>query len=177
MPKPWNWPLWLHRQVDQDCDSGSTLVELMITLAIASLMLAILASMFRSQLQTYQITIDQSEALQNTWIALSWLKRDLQATRNASISSNKRQVTLWVPHVSSSDRSQIKWRKVIYLFQREKAQLQRSVHGSYNVVAEGIVDFNVSMDQVKRIATITVASMEGSKKIQLSTKVWLRNLR
>lgn len=177
MTKFWNCPLWLHLQIDQSRNCGAMLVELLIALAIATLILVLLVTMLQSQLQAHKTTVELSEAFQNAWIATIWLKRDLQATQSITISPNKREVTLKVPYISVQNQNEVKWRTIKYFFRREQAQLQRSITNSHNLVGEGIVNFTISLDRNKRLASISLASKEGSKCAQINTKIWLRNLR
>lgn len=175
MAKHGNWLPWL-RPASKAYSAGTSLVELLVALAMAILLFSLLVTTLRVGLKTYRTSVEHSEALQNAWIALNWLKKDLQATRALSLSLNQRQVTLELPR-QDKDRTSLQWYKAKYLFQREKAQLLRDVSGSYNIVAEKIVDFTVTLDKEKPIAYVTVTSQNGTKQIELHSTVWLRNLR
>ncbi|MGI6597997.1 MAG: PulJ/GspJ family protein [bacterium] len=177
MTKPSNWPHWRHLQVGSSHDSGAILVEFLVALAVTGLIVTILMSTSWLQLRAYQATMEQSEALQNAWAALLWLRRDLQAAREVTVAQHDGVVTLEVPHISAQDRTEVKWRSIEYRFQPSNAQLQRNIRGSYNIVAEGVIGFTFSLNSKQHLATITVTTREGSKTIQITTKIWLRNMR
>ena len=80
--------------------------------------------------------MEQSEALQNAWAALLWLRRDLQAARRGNRRPTRRGSNLEVPHISAQDRTEVKWRSIEYRFQPSNAQLQRNIRGSYNIVVK-----------------------------------------
>ena len=167
---PWPWPVGKAR------NAGTSLVELLVALAIATLLFTLMVTTLRVGLKTYRASVEHSEALQNAWIALNWLKKDLQTTRVLTLSLNQRQVTLELPR-QAEDRTALQWYKAKYLFQQENAQLLRDVSGSYNIVAEGVVDFTVTVDEAKPVAVVTVASQNGTARVELHSTVWLRNLR
>ena len=175
MIKLGNWLPW-PRPVSKGHSAGTSLVELLVALAIATLSFTVMVTTLQVGLKTYRASVEHSEALQNAWVALNWLKKDLQTTRILTPSFNQRQVTLELPR-QAKDRTSLRWYRAKYLFQREKAQLLRDVSGSYNIVAEGVVDFTVKADRVKPIALVVVVSQNGTKRVELRSIVWLRNLR
>jgi len=128
------------------------------------------------QFQSYKSTKEQSEALQNAWTALLWLKRDLQAARDIVVNQYGDSLILETPYFSGN-RAIIKWRKIKYNHNLTKAQLQRDIHGSHNIVAENIIAFTVSFDPALRLATVSVSAREGFEMVHVSTKIWLRNMR
>jgi hypothetical protein len=174
MIKPSNWPHWPQPGHNNNHDAGASLIAMLVALAIATCLFSIMATTALAGFKAYRVSTNYSEAMQNACIALNWLQRDLQATRTLTLSSDHRKATLELPRVRAKDITALQWYEASY--QLKDTQLQRDISGSKNIVAEGVIDFTITVDKVKPIAAISVASQSGTKKVKLQSKVWLRNL-
>jgi hypothetical protein len=65
------------------------------------------------------------------------------------------------------------WEEVTYYL--VGAQLQRSIHGSHNPVAEGIAEFRCSFEENGRIVAVLLKVTPAERPVEVATKVWLRN--
>ena len=79
MAKHGNWLPWL-QPTNKAYSAGTSLVRITGGTGHAILLFSLLVTTLRVGLKTYRTSVEHSEALQNAWIALSWLKRSTSYT-------------------------------------------------------------------------------------------------
>lgn len=176
MKKGLNWLPWRCRQSKAAGGrAGFTLVEVLVAVSLTALLMTGLASLFQAQLKAVRNENLQSDALQSAWVALSWLERDLKAARAVTLAADGTKVYLEVPQVQRPVESYLRphWEEVTYTLVGD--QLQRSLHGSHNPVAEGIAAFTCSLAENGRVVAVRLVARAAGRPVEVATKVWLRN--
>lgn len=155
--------------------NGFTLVEVLVAVSLTVLLISSLTALFQAQLKSARKENTRSDALQNAWVALGWLERDLRAARSVTLAAGGTRVYLEVPEVRRPAESYLEphWEEVTYSL--VGGQLQRSIHGSHNPVAEGIADFRCSFEENGQVVAVRLAATASDRPVELATKVWLRN--
>jgi type II secretory pathway component PulJ len=147
----------------------------LVAVSLTALLISSLTALFQAQLKSARRENARSDALQNAWVALGWLERDLRAARSVTLAADGTRIYLEVPEVQRPMESYLEphWEEVTYSL--VGAQLQRSIHGSHNPVAEGIADFRCSFEENGRIVAVRLKVTPAERPVEVATKVWLRN--
>jgi len=167
-------PLPYRRGKAANWAAGFTLVEVLVAVFLTVLLISSVAGLFQAQLKSANQENARSEALQNAWVALNWFERDLRAARSVTLAAGGTKVYLEVPRIQRPTESYLEphWEEVTYLL--VGTQLQRSIRGSHNPVAEGITEFRCSFEENGQVVAVRLAATTAGRPVELGTKVWLR---
>jgi type II secretory pathway pseudopilin PulG len=172
---------------DQSKPGGSeaafTLIELIIAIGLAGLLMASFAGVFGVASREWKGEQLRSDILQNHWAAQQWLKKDIRAARKVRVrfEADALRLELEKPYIQlrSNETSFLNpsWEWVIYSLNTDQQQLQRSIHGSHNPVAQGISAFNCTLTDNDGFATIHITSKQEKRQVETRFQVRLRNLK
>lgn len=154
-------------------DTGITLIELLVTLAVLGFIISAIYTFYLSGLKSWNRSVDHMEFQQSARIALNKIINELRYATEVEIRSNNNEMIYF--------RANYKGKSTFFRFRLSGGQLlfeQRKdddTHYSYNVIALGITGLTFFIDDNQAVF-ITIKAGNGSKEVVLSGSVYPLNI-
>ncbi|MDY6826634.1 MAG: prepilin-type N-terminal cleavage/methylation domain-containing protein [Bacillota bacterium] len=149
-------------------EKGFTLIEVIVTLALLSMVLTTLYSFYLFGLQSWQRGIDQTEIQQSARIAMDTMIRELQKAEEFSLHNENSEIRFHIPGDSRTMRFRLLNNELVW-----ESYPSGSIGYFHNKVALGIEELSFATRGNLIAITLTAGSGEGS--VRLSSSIRPRN--